>query len=92
MSTPPFEVRLQPEALDQFRALDAEVRRRVREKMTWLAENAGEIRHLPLQRDLAGLHKRRIGSYRILYGLVVERRIVVIHAIGHRRDVYEMGG
>lgn len=87
---PPFEVRLQPEAQGQFRTLDAEVRRRVREKMRWLAEHAEEIGHLPLQGDLAGLYKRRIGSYRIIYELVVERRILVVHAVGHRRDVYDM--
>ncbi len=31
-----------------------------------------------------------VGSYRIVYEIVVEKRIVVIHAIGHRREVYDM--
>jgi len=58
--------------------------------MTWLADHAEAIRHLPLQGDLAGLYKRRVGSYRIVYEIVVERRILVIHAVGHRRDVYDI--
>lgn len=85
-----FEVRVQPEAAEQLQALDPRVRRQVREKLSWLGDLAEEIRHLPLHRDLAGLCKRRVGSYRIVYQVVRDDRILVIHRIGHRRDVYNV--
>lgn len=86
---PAFEVRLQPAAAEQLRALDSKVRRRVREKLLWLGDHAEEISHLPLHRDFSGLCKRRLGSYRIIYEMVVDRRILVVHRIGHRREVYD---
>ena len=91
MTSPPFELRFQPVAAEQYRNLDVEVRRRIREKLLWLADHAEAIRHLPLSGDLAGLCKRRVGSYRILYQVVSEKRVMVIHAIGHRREIYDLG-
>jgi len=87
---PSFEVRLQPAAAEQLQVLDPEVRRRVRDKLVWLAEHAEAINHIPLRRDLAGLWKRRVGSYRIIYQVVRTGRILVVHKIGHRRDVYDL--
>lgn len=85
-----LEVRLQPAAAEQLRALDPKVRRRIREKLLWLGDHAEEIDHLPLHRDLAGLCKRRVGSYRIIYEVVMDDRVIVVHRIGHRRDIYDV--
>lgn len=85
-----FEVRLQPEAADQLQALDPKVRRQVREKLLWLGDHAEEIRHLPLHRELSGLCKRRVGNYRIVYQVVMDDRILIVHRIGHRKDVYDV--
>lgn len=85
-----FDVRLQTGAAEQLQALDPKVRRQVRKKLLWLGEHAEEIRHLPLHRELAGLYKRRVGDYRIVYQVLMDDRLLVIHRIGHRRDVYEM--
>jgi len=35
-----------------------------------------------------GLHRLRVGDYRIIYGVDVKLKEVVIHHIRHRRDVY----
>lgn len=85
-----FAVRLQPEAADQLRALDPKVRRQVREKLFWLGDHAEEIHHLPLSRDLSGFCKRRVGNYRIVYQVVMDGRVLVVHRIGHRKDVYDV--
>ena len=42
----------------------------------------------PLQRELAGLHSARRGAYRILYQILHEDRVVVVHRIDHRSTVY----
>lgn len=85
----PFEVRLLPETIEQLQALDPSIARRIWEKLEWIGEHADQIRHLPLSSDLAGLYKRRVGDYRIIYEVILERRILLVHRVGHRRDVYE---
>jgi len=85
----PFEVTLQPEAVASLGALDPEIRRRIRKKLTWLAEHSDELRHASLSENLAGLCKLRVGSYRVVYELVVEKRRLVVHAIGHRSEIYD---
>ncbi len=35
-----------------------------------------------------GLYRLRVGDYRIIYGVDVQAREVVIHHVRHRREVY----
>ena len=35
-----------------------------------------------------GLYRLRVGDYRIIYGVDVEAKEVVIHYVRHRREVY----
>lgn len=52
-----------------------------------LADNpqrAGRALHL----ELAGLHAARRGDYRIVYGIDVDARAVLIVYVDHRADVY----
>lgn len=80
-----------PEAREQLQGLDSTVGGRIWDKLHWLGANAEQVRHLPLSRDLSGMYKRRIGDYRVIYEIVRARRVLVVHRIGHRRDVYEGG-
>jgi mRNA interferase RelE/StbE len=34
------------------------------------------------------LFKLRVGDYRVVYELIHEEQVVMVHAIGHRREVY----
>jgi len=38
--------------------------------------------------DLEGLFKLRVGDHRVVYGLLHEERSIIIHMIGHRREIY----
>ena len=42
----------------------------------------------PLQRELAGFHSARRGAYRIVYEILDDDRLVVVHRIDHRATVY----
>ena len=42
----------------------------------------------PLLGDLEGLRSARRGDYRIIYEIFEEEKIVLIHRVQHRRDVY----
>jgi mRNA interferase RelE/StbE len=42
-----------------------------------------------LKADLAGLWRYRVGDYRILCQITDRELLVLVVAVGHRRDVYE---
>lgn len=44
---------------------------------------------LPLRRNLLGLFKLRVGNYRIIYQIKKSEVIVLVIAIGHRRQIYK---
>ena len=44
---------------------------------------------LPLRRNLSGLFKIRVGNYRIIYQIKKSEVIVLVIAVGHRRQIYE---
>ena len=68
--------------------LDKPVGRRVVERINWLADNLDEVGTEALAANLAGLFKLRVGDYRVLYEVLHGERLIVIHAIGHRREIY----
>lgn len=41
--------------------------------------------------EFEGLFKLRVGDYRVVYELIHEEKLILIHAIGHRRDIYRKG-
>jgi len=43
-----------------------------------------------LKAELSGLSKLREGDYRIIYQIIPEEEVILIHFIGHRRDIYKM--
>ena len=53
-----------------------------------LAVNLGDIRPEALSGNLVGLYKLRVGDYRVIYEIVRKEKTIVIHAIGHRREIY----
>jgi mRNA interferase RelE/StbE len=40
-------------------------------------------------RELSGLWKYKVRRFRIIYAVDRKTRILQVHAIGHRREVYE---
>ena len=59
------------------------------ERIQWLSGNIESTKLFPLKGDLAGLYKLREGSYRIIFELLRSERTIIIHSIGHRKDVYK---
>ncbi len=43
----------------------------------------------PLQHDLSGLWRYRVGDYRILCSIEDDKLIVLVVEIGHRKSVYD---
>jgi len=83
-----YRIRILKSATRELAQLDKAVGRRVVERINWLAANLDKVRLEPLKGELAGLYKLRVGDYRVIYEILHEERTIVIHAIGHRRDIY----
>ena len=82
-----METTFLPDAMAEFVALDSAALRRVAKKIAWLAQNAETTDHIQLSGELSHLFKLRAGDYRILYQL--REDAILIHAIGHRREIYD---
>jgi len=75
-------------ARDELAALDRTVAKRVFAKLAWLAENFELVAREPLGGGLAGLFKLRVGSYRAIYSYDEAEKLITVHMIGHRADIY----
>jgi len=83
-----YRVLVLPAAARELAELDKPVGRRIVKRINWLAENPELARLEALTADLAGFYKLRVGDYRVLYELLHAERTLVVHAIGHRREIY----
>lgn len=57
-------------------------------RIHWLAENLDDVKPAALKGDLAGFFRLRVGDYRVIYEILHDERVIVVHLIGHRREVY----
>jgi mRNA interferase RelE/StbE len=83
-----FEPRVLDEAERDLEHLDQPTARRIRKRIQWLAENLEHIKPEPLVGPLGDLFKLRARDYRVLYDVLSEDRIILIHRVRHRREVY----
>lgn len=86
-----YRVRLLDAASKGLAKADKPVARRIVDRMEWLAENLTDTNLEALTGEFEGLFKLRVGDYRVVYELIHEEKLIMIHAIGHRRDIYRKG-
>ena len=84
-----YSIRLVKSATKDLAKLDRDVAGRIVDRLEWLSQNLPSTRLLPLKGDLAGLYKIREGSYRIIFEIVRSENTIIVHVIGHHRDVYK---
>lgn len=74
-----------PSAAGDFRTLPSDIRPRV----TLSIDNLGRSPELgkPLQGPYSGLRSLPVGEYRIVYRWDARTWAIVIHRIGHRKDI-----
>jgi len=75
-------------AIRELERLDKPVGRRIVARIHWLAANLDTVKPEALAGDLAGLYKLRAGDWRVVYEIVRDEQCIVIHAVGHRREIY----
>lgn len=69
-------------------SLDKEISQRVLEKLKWLIQHIDNINHLPLKGKLSGLYKLTVGDWRVIYEINRDEKIITVHKVGHRREIY----
>ena len=84
-----YSVIILPKAFDTLSKLDKPIARRITDKLSWFSENSERVNILPLTGSLSGLFKLKVGDYRIVYEIDHNSRVITVHKIGHRRDIYK---
>ena len=76
-------------AEQDLKSLDKPVTKRISKRIKWLAENLEHFKPEPLTGEWARFFKLRVGDYRVIYKIIHDERLIVIHRIRHRREVYK---
>ncbi len=83
-----YQVEFLAEAEADLTRLDSTVRERIFGKIKWLLENFESITPKPLSAEFKGYYKLRIRDYRVIYSTNQDLKLLLIHLIGHRREIY----
>jgi mRNA interferase RelE/StbE len=83
-----YSIRILKSAVRELERLDKSVARRIVERIKWLSGNLPSAKHTALKGELSGLFKLREGDYRIIYQVLHREKTLLIHAIGHRKEIY----
>jgi mRNA interferase RelE/StbE len=83
-----YQIRVLDPAARELARLDKQVGRRIVRRIHWLAENLDDVKPVALTGDLAGLFRLRVGNYRVIYQIRHDEHTIVIHLVGHRREIY----
>ncbi len=83
-----YSIRILKGASRDLARLDKPVARRVAERVKWLAANLDDMKPEQYTGEIQGLYKFRVGDYRVIYQILQGERIIVIHEVGHRSEIY----
>jgi mRNA-degrading endonuclease RelE of RelBE toxin-antitoxin system len=75
---------------DQIKKLHPQLKPLVKSKIEKISENPYVGKSL--QKELSGYISFRAKRYRIIYKVKEDFKIIEIHYIGHRKDIYEIFG
>jgi mRNA interferase RelE/StbE len=84
-----YSVRILKPATKELERVDRSTAERIADRIQWLSENLDSTKLYPLKGDLRGLYKIREGAYRIIFEILKDERVIIIHGIGHRSDIYK---
>jgi mRNA interferase RelE/StbE len=83
-----WHVELLPEARRQLLSLRDPIQNRLRKAIHSLSEDPTPADSIPMRGKGIGLHRLRVGNYRVVYRLQSDRVCVLIIRIGERSEVY----
>ena len=83
-----YRVAYLPSVIDDFLTVEKGMAQRLFDKTKWLASNAENLRHEPLDGDLPSIAQYAVGDWPILYSLDREDHIIDLHRICSRGELY----
>ena len=85
-----YRVDFTPQALEDISELDKIITERVVKKIDWLSQNFEAINPQALKGKFQGMFKLVIGDWRVIYTADFSDKIITVHLIGHRREIYKI--
>ena len=82
-----YRLTFTPAAERSFLALPKEPQRRIDQRLLALQDSPRPSGIKALHGD-AGIYRLRVGDYRVLYTVQDKELVVLVIAVGHRREVY----
>ena len=83
-----YSVIILPKAIDELSKIEKRTAKRITSKLTWFSKNVEALNLLHLHGNLADFYKLQVGDYRIVYETDHNKKVITVHKIGHRRDIY----
>jgi len=87
MKRPAYRILYTREAKKNVEKLDPSVRKLIRKAIESLSDNPEKGK--PLSYELAGLRSLRTSEYRVIYRIRGRELLVIVVAVGHRREIYK---
>lgn len=85
----PYSTELKAESIKQLEKITPTIQSRIVKKLRWLEANIENINSQSLTANLSDFYKLRIGDYRVIYTINVDKKIITVYQIGHRREIYD---
>lgn len=82
-----YKIEVKRSALNDLEKLDKRILRQMISKMEALTKNPRPVQSLKLSGS-EYCYRLRVGKYRLLYQINETAKIVIIFAVGHRKDIY----
>ena len=84
-----YSLRILQSAAKELEKIDRSMAERIADRIQWLSENLDSTKLYPLKGELKGLYKIREGSFRVIFEILKSERTIIIHSVGHRREIYK---
>ena len=84
-----YEIYIKDAAKKALKKTDLKVINRIISKIEWLSENIENIQLETLSGEYEQLFKLRIGDYSVLYEVDYKNKIIIVHLVGHRKEIYK---
>lgn len=82
-----YRIKYTDEALKTIEGMDKIIKKRVKKGIEYLARDSKQGKMLT--RELRGRWSYRVGDYRIIYRIYHQELIIMVLAIGHRKEIYK---
>jgi len=86
---PWYQIAYLPQVVDDLAQIGTAAAQRLLDKTKWLASNAGNLRHEPLDAEFRSLSQYAVGEWRIFYSINQSSHILDVHLIASCKTLHQ---